>query len=588
MLLGPKGSPISSRDYAKASRSPLIGEISAPWAGIQKMPTIFPLENSLQFNTSRLTLNDYRMMKDHYQINSSLTVLTFMLHQIEWRVECDNVKIAKHCDDNMREIWTRLVRGLSQAFWSGYSPCALQWENDVDGRKIKLTKVKDLRPEDARVHWKEVDGKASNRVSTGTGDLIQNTSVRNTTPRVKVFDGIDQVGYPTIPTDNALWYPLLMENGDYYGRKLLKAAFQPWFFSSLIHYYSNRYFERFGEPAIIGRAPFDEKIDVNGTQIQGNALMAGLLGLVRNGSSVTLPNSRAMNGLEGVNNYEYTMEYLESQMRGADFERYLTRLDQEMSLALFTPLLMMNTGDSGGSFNLGIVHTQMYANMVSAIAGDMQEYINKYVLAPMARFNFGDNAKLPRWEFRKPGKTKEETLRTIILALLNNGNAGKRVKINLEEVGQELGISLEDTNELVNAPNMGPNQQNPDGQNPNWKPDQRVTRPKRPAAPKGDGKSTAGSTTKTAASKQLASQIASRLAGQFVKQLRDEVPVPVFDIGHERQLGEVLDEEFDEFSSALQDWVIEYYALELNDPEPLESRIREVLSNGVEAQLNYA
>lgn len=583
MLLGPKGNPINSGMYARPKASPLIGEIAAPWAGIERMPTIFPLENSLQFNTSRLTLNDYRMMKDHYQINSSLTVLTFMLHQIEWRIECDNIKIAKHCEENMREIWTRLVRGLSQAFWSGYSPCALQWENDIVGRKIRLTKVKDLRPEDSRVHWKEVKAKASNRVNISTGEVIQSVSTRAATPKVKIFDGIDQAGYPTIPTDNSLWYPLLMENGDYYGRKLLKAAFQPWFFSSLIHYYSNRYFERFGEPAIIGRAPFDEKIDVNGANIQGNVLMSGLLGMVRNGASITLPNTRAMNGLDGVNNYEYTMEYLESQMRGADFERYLTRLDQEMSLALFTPLLMMNTGDSGGSFNLGIVHTQMYANMVSAIAGDMQEYINKYVLAPMAKFNFGENAKLPRWEFRKPGKTKEETLRTIILALLNNGNAGMGVKINLEEVGQELGMSLEETGELLNPPNPAPNQQNPDGQNPDWKPDQRVTRPKR--TPTGKGTEKPSPSTK-AASKQLADQIANRIAGQFVRQIKDGVQEPSFNMGHERQLMEFMSEiDTLNFRDDLLDWAEEYYSIELNDEAPLESRIRKTLETGVEAQL---
>lgn len=583
MLLGPKGQPISSRDYArpKSAMNPLIGEIAAPWTGVQRMPTIFPLENSLQFDTSRLTLNDYRMMKDHYQINSSLTVLTFMLHQIEWRVECDNVKIAKHCEDNMREIWTRLVRGLSQAFWSGYSACALNWENDIDGRKIKLTKVKDLRPEDSRVHWKDVKGKSSRKVTTGTS-TIQSVGPRVPAPQVKIFDGIDVAGYPTIPTSNSLWYPLLMEHGDYYGRKLLKSAFQPWFFSSLIHYYSNRYFERFGEPSIIGRAPFGEDIEVNGQRVQGNVLMAGMLNMVRNGASITLPNQRAMNGLDGVNNFDYTMEYLESQMRGADFERYLTRLDQEISLALFTPLLMMNTGDSGGSFNLGIVHTQMYSNMVSAIAGDIQEYINKYVLAPMARYNFGENAKLPTWEFRKPGKTKEETLRTIILALLNNGNAGKHVKIDLEEVGQELGITLEETQELVNDPaNQAPNQENLDGQNPKWKPDERVDRPKRQPVGKGTAKPAP-----KAASKQLADQIADRLAGQFVRQLRDEVAEPTFDIGHERQLESVFDQaEISDFYGNTGSWVAEYYQIELADPEPLESRIRQVITQGMEAEL---
>ena len=51
-----------------------------------------------------------------------------------------------------------------------------------------------------------------------------------------------------------------MENGNYYGRKLLNACFTPWYFSTLIHLFANRYYERFGEPIPIGRAPFDEDV----------------------------------------------------------------------------------------------------------------------------------------------------------------------------------------------------------------------------------------------------------------------------------------------------------------------------------------
>ena len=431
-LLGPNGQPISSAQFAKKSviePNPLIGEIAAGWAGQMPRQNNFPFDNTLQFDTSRLGFDDFRLMKDHYQINSSITVLTFMLHQIEWKIECDNIKIAKHAENNLREIWTRLVRALSQAFVFGFSPNALNWENERGTGRMIITKIKDLRPDDCRVKWKDINATAK----------LPNGGVA---PKVKIYDGIHQPGYPDIPTQNSLWYPMLMENGDYYGKKLLRAAYQPWFFSSLIHLFSNRYFERFGEPTIMSRAPFDEKVDVGqGREIQGNILMAGLNNLVRSGSNVVLPNTRAMNGLDGVNNYEYTMEYMESQMRGADFERYLTRLDQEISLALFTPLLMMNTAD-GGSFNLGVVHTQMYLGMINAIASDWKEYIDKYVLAPMARQNFGPNAKLPKLRFRRLGQTNQETIRSIISQLLTGGNGDKGVKVDLEELGQELGMSL--------------------------------------------------------------------------------------------------------------------------------------------------
>lgn len=571
-LLGPNGKPISSRQFAKdRAKSPLIGEMSAPWAGHGRAPARFPLENSLQFDTSRLTLNDYRIMRDHYQVNSSLTVLTFMLHQLEWKIECDSIKVAKHVEDNLGAIWTRLVRALSQAFVFGFSPNVLQWENDPGSGKMILSKIKDMTPESSRVNWKEV---------SGVSQRDPNTPV----PKVKVYDGIKVAGYPDIPKENTLWYPLLMEEGDYYGKKLLKAAFQPWFFSSLIHFYSNRYFERFGEPVIVSRAPYDDKIDVNGAEIQGNVLMAGLNEMVRNGASVTLPNTKAMNGLDGVANYEYTMEYLESQMRGADFERYLTRLDQEISLALFTPLLMMNTAD-GGSFNLGVVHTQMYLGMLNAVAGDWKEYIDRYVLAPMAIHNFGPNAKLPKIKFRKLGATKDETVRTILAALLRDGNGDTGVKVDLEELGQEVGLTLEEI-ELVTEREAAAAPAAPSPSDPVPAPpapgkakartDTRVGRPEREQRGKGTEK------------KGVALSMAHRVSGQFIKQIRDNVPVTEFsvDLGYRRKAAEVMDAtELRHFERLAAETLGVYYGIQTASAEPLESEIRSAVEGIISASM---
>ena len=152
-----------------------------------------------------------------------------------------------------------------------------------------------------------------------------------------------------VPPENCFWYALLMESGDHYGRKLLKPAFPSWFFSQIIHLYVNRYFERFGEPIPVGRAPFDAEIDDgSGGTISGKAAMENVLEGIRNRAIVTLPSDRTNNPQGGKTDYEFTIEYLESQMRGADFERYLQRLDEEMSLGIFTPVLLYRTADALG------------------------------------------------------------------------------------------------------------------------------------------------------------------------------------------------------------------------------------------------
>lgn len=294
VILGPDGRPTQSQDYRKAE-PPRTNDKFGIWSGPNAPHQILSLPGGglLQFDLERLTLNDYRQMRGHYQVNASLTLLTFMMHQLDWRIECEDKKIKEELEFQLSQVWTRLIRGLSQAYWAGYSPMALEYENDVTGRRVRLDKVKDLIPEDCSVHWKEVEGYAP------PGRMR---------PKHYIYDGIEQWGlnYP-IPVENTLWYPLLMESGNYYGRKLLKPSFPAYFFSILLHLFANRYFERFGEPLPIGRAPFDDNVEIGGQTMGGREAMEQVLSAIRNRSVVVLPSDREPTTSE----YEYQLEYLE-------------------------------------------------------------------------------------------------------------------------------------------------------------------------------------------------------------------------------------------------------------------------------------
>jgi hypothetical protein len=231
-----------------------------------------------------------------------------------------------------------------------------------------------------------------------------------------------------------------MESGDYYGRKLLKPAFPSWFFSQIIHLFANRYFERFGEPTPIGRAPLEEKFDTgNGVMKTGREIMTDVLRNLRNRSVVTLPNDRDPNITQSANNFEWDIQYLESQMRGADFERYLDRLDEEMSLALFTPVLLFRTADVG-SYNLGQAHHSLFMTMLNALAGDIKYYLDRYLLARMVDMNFSPNSPRAEWVPRKLGKDVAENLRVMIQTLIQQ----KIAQPNLEELGTALGMTIEE------------------------------------------------------------------------------------------------------------------------------------------------
>lgn len=422
-------------NYRKTrAKTPRTGEAYGRWAGDAMMSSLaLPGGGVLQFDLDKLTLADYRSMRHHYQINISLSVLSFVMHQLDWHIECEDQRIADAVEENIREIWTQLIRSVTQSYWSGYSPNVLQYENDTLSGLTKITKVKDLVPEDCRVNWKTVDGYAP------SGEAK---------PKMYIYDGIKQWGSSNpIPVKNTFWYPLLMENGDHYGRKLLKPAFPAWFFSQLIHLFANRYFERFGEPLPIGRAPLEEEIDLgSGKTTTGRDLMEGIVRSIRNRSAVVLPSDRVENA-NGARDYEYDIEYLESQLRGADFERYLTRLDEEMSLGIFTPILLTRTADVG-SYNLGEAHLRMWLWMVGALAGDLADYIGRYVVRPLVEVNFGANAPKVSWVHRPMDRDHQSTLRAIAQGLVT----AKLAIPDLEELGTVLGLKLHEIEQVTEAP----------------------------------------------------------------------------------------------------------------------------------------
>lgn len=430
-LLGPTGLPISSGFQNKKATPPRLGEAFGQWAGRDIQHMQLPGGGVVQFDLSRLTVEDFRTMRDHYQVNASLAVLSFMQHQADWTIECEDPKIADFCEEQIRSNWTMLNRTMAQANWAGYSPAALNWENNTRERRIDLDKIKDLIPEECTVNWKKVDGWAP---------------PDRTPPKFSVYDGINQFGSPyPIPVENSFWYPLLMESGDYYGRKLLRPAFTSWYFSILIHLFANRYYERFGEPTPVGRAPFDEEIGVGNVQQSGSTWMLNVLQDLRNRSVVVLPSDRSTDA-GGASNFDYEIEYLESQMRGADFERYLTRLDEEISIGLFTPILLLRTADVG-SYNLGVGHMQMYLWMLNAMNDDRKQYIDKYLLRKMTNYNFSERAPSPKIRFRKLGNANGEMLATVLQALIQNGQA----KVDLRELGQMLGMTLSEVDQTTDA-----------------------------------------------------------------------------------------------------------------------------------------
>ena len=459
VLLDARGQPLDLAKFKKAPPKivePREGKPFGQWAGRDDMFLTLPGGGVMQFDLSKLTLSDYRSMRQHYQLGSSLNVLSFIMHQIDWEIQCENKEIKTAIEEDLHLHWTPLVRAISQGFWAGYSPIAVNYKNG--DRYTVIDNFKDLVPEECRVNWNKVDGWAP---------------AGKTPPKIYEYNGFKQNGF-WVPPENTLWYPLLMENGDHYGRKLLKAAFPAWFFSNLIHLFANRYFERFGEPLPIGRARFGDDVDMgDGVMISGKKAMENVVTGIRNRAVAILPSDRDPVTKE----YDYDIQYLESQMRGADFERYLGRLDEEMSLAVFTPVLLFRTADVG-SYNLGQAHLLIFQQMLNAISGDIQYYIQNYLVDRLRVLNFGQNSPPALWVYRRQGNVEIEQYREMLNMLIRS----KKMMPDLEELGRIVGLNLKEVKEIV-APPPTPVDPNAQVSDPNTDPNAPVPDPNAPPKP---------------------------------------------------------------------------------------------------------
>jgi hypothetical protein len=465
----------------KKGSQPIVGEGVGAWSGNVRPESIMWRtglgDSILGFDLDTLTLEDFEAMRYHPQINASLSVLTFMIHQATWHIKCEDKRIADMIESNVRLIWTRLVRALSAAFWAGYSPAILEFENDPQGKFVIINKIKDLHPREGEVKWKE-----------------HRRSIGGQTRNYYTYDGIHQHGWGDIPAINTLWYPLLMEHGDMTGRKLLKPAFMPWYFSLIMHIYTNRYFERFGEPLPIGRAPFEDTVrEPDGTEWTGKQLMTEMVTNLRNRGAVVLPSDRDSSTGTGAQAYTWDIDYLESQMRGVDFERYMTRLDEEMSLSLFTPLLLLRNADVG-SHNLGVQHTQTYLWELNALLGDMKEYIDRYIVERLKAINFSPKAPRAEWIPKDMGKENVETIRGIIVELIRQNMA----KPDITQLGEALGMDIT----AIRTVTQDPTQRITDPNAPENDTRQRTNRQRSGSGPQGvGGTPPAGSRTATLAAR---------------------------------------------------------------------------------------
>jgi len=392
-----------------------IGKTLGVIGGHTLMPP-YNLPDGTFYNPSEIAISTYRKMRKDYQISACLNVLAFTIQKMDWYLDGGEPKVREFCEKSIKKVWNQLVKVMAKSFWAGYSPSTKVFEYDEQLKGINYKQIRDLAPETCRVKLDK---------NGNFNGFIQ-------------YAG--QINEQIVEPKYSFWYANQIEDGNMYGLSMLEAAYNPWYYSEIMHLFANRYYERFGEPAVVTRGPGTEDVkDSDGTPIDAISSMKGVGEGLKSHSVVGIPSDRDDNG-----NYLFDIEYLESQMRGVDFDTYLKRLDMEKSRAIFVPDLLLGTGRVG-SYELGKEHKATFINGVMGMMDNFSEFIDKYITTQLVEYNFGTKSKVPDFTYLPMSKTSEDSLVTIVASYLK----GNPEVLNLEKLAPKLGIPLKDAVEVA-------------------------------------------------------------------------------------------------------------------------------------------
>ncbi len=373
-------------------------------------------DGSVMFkDLSRLPLYYYDQMSNDYQIKANLQIISLTLQQIDWWIDCDNKKIAQVLQEALLRIWNHTLRTFSKAYIFGYSPAEKVY---MEHPKLGLIykEIRDLKPSSCTIDVDKKDGSFN-----GFTQEAQNGRTIHIEP------------------DYALWYPFMMENGDWYGQKILKSCYKPWFYSEVLHIFMNYYYERHGKPPVVGYCPEGQTEDENGVAHSNQDYMIDVLRDLRYNSQMAIPSTRDEKG-----NREWEIEFLEAQSKGIDFDLALKRYDMEKTRAMFSGDLVFS-GGSGGSYALGQVQDNNLKIMMNSFIEDMKTYIDKFLIDKLRVLNFGENSPEATFGYRKLEKMDLEAMSGILRTMVSQGSAIP----DLSELSTILGITIKDAVEVT-------------------------------------------------------------------------------------------------------------------------------------------
>ena len=396
--------------FYRTKKEPQLNEEIVSTVGLTNFYTLL---DKTVYNPDDISLEVYDRIYKNHQAKACLNIIRFSLQQIDWFIKSDDPEVQKVVTFAMERIWNKLLKAVSKSFRYGFSASVKVFTlANIEGKQyIIYDKIRDL---DEKYCDVKVD-----EYGNYNGFIY-----RKNTPEFK----------KEIDPKYSFWFTNDMEAGNLYGNSMLKDVYKPWYFSEKVHQYANRYYERFGEPLVVGRAPSGSSRvkDKDGKVQSSQDLMATVIDSIRSHSSAQLPSDKDAEG----KNYLYDISYLESQMRGFDFDNYLKRLDMEITRGLLVPDLMFQSG-SGGSYALGSAQIEAFYTNLMGIMDNVVDYVNLYIIPQLVEYNFGEG-KSAKIAYQPLSVDSRKFINEMINNLITNG----RIMPDMDQIQERSGFKF--------------------------------------------------------------------------------------------------------------------------------------------------
>lgn len=354
------------------------------------------------FHSDKLPIEVMTRMREDGQVHAGLSAIKYPVLSSEYSLIGDDDRTVQFVKDNLNTIYRRLLKSLLRSLDYGFSVCEIVYE--TRGDRIYVEDIVELHPDDIRFILDDYG-------------YITDVEVRREI---------------LIPAEKCIIYSHDSEFGNPYGRSRLLPAYQFWRTKELIYLFTNRYYERKGNPPTVIQYPAGTKYYSDDSDILDEVLDIGAK-LMEN-AVVAVPNLR-----DGFGNELWSIQHLMDDARGKMFIDYLEHLNKMILRSLIVPERVISQDVAVGSYSMAKVHLDIFLLSEDGLISEIAKCINEQLIKPLVELNFRERTDIPQLHIEKLSQQNKQLLSDILIEMIRDD----KVTPNPDKISSALGIEID-------------------------------------------------------------------------------------------------------------------------------------------------